>query len=675
MLLSTREKEIIELLIKYHGQYVTIYDIAQQLAVSSRTIHRELKHVESYIDTFSIELERVNKKGIRLKGLNQDIQALKLEMTQQQTLDLSVEEQKVIILYALIQSKHAVKQYSLAQEIGVSIQSLTKLLDDLEQDLALYQLSLTRKRGEGVILNGTESKKREFLSQLMVNNLNSTSVYSIIENHFVYQSLHQSQQSLVDLDRIFKVERILMDYLGQLPYSLTESSYLTLTVHIVLSITRMQNNEYVSLNDDIYQSVKDTFEHEIASEIAKHLEHLYDVQFNQAEITFITIHLRGSKRKDTKDTLFEDKKSEQKIKSFVQKVEEISGQYFDDKDTLINGLSLHINPAINRLESNIETYNPLTDMIKYKYPRLFDNVSKALRVVWPDLIFPESEVAFIVLHFGGSIKNQGHKFLNILVVCSSGIGTSRLLATRLEQVFSEIERITQASVSDLNVLDLSSYDGIISTVNLDIDRPFLTVNPLLPDSDIGYVSSFLNTKETHHLVTHKEVETLSTSKDDILETVRAGLKLVDSVKIEYKSVENWKQHLADYLVSQDIIEDGQSFAEQLQHRLEDNPSWILRPYPIAIPHMKDDMFKQPCILITILEEPIALSNVQNDNHSIKYMLSMFIPENAIMTKLVSTISETLSDHLENLDDFMQNPQEFKTILEKQFLKQIKQQLI
>lgn len=91
--------------------------------------------------------------------------------------------------------------------------------------------------------------------------------------------------------------------------------------------------------------------------------------------------------------------------------------------------------------------------------------------------------------------------------------------------------------------------------------------------------------------------------------------------------------------------------------------------------MKDAMFKQPSILITTLEEPIVLSNVQNDNHLIKYMLSMFIPEDAIMTKLVSTISETLSDHLESLDDFMQNPQEFKTILEKQFLKQIKQQLI
>ena len=104
----------------------------------------------------------------------------------------------------------------MAHEIGVSIQTLTKLLDDLEIELSSYQLSLSRKRGEGVYLNGPESKKREFLSQLMVNNLNSTSVYSVIENHFVYQSLNHSQQSLVDLDRIFKIERILMDYLGEL---------------------------------------------------------------------------------------------------------------------------------------------------------------------------------------------------------------------------------------------------------------------------------------------------------------------------------------------------------------------------------------------------------------------------------------------------------------------------
>ena len=82
-------------------------------------------------------------------------------------------------MYALIQSQFAVKQFSLAQEISVSVQALTKLLDELEDELPRYQLTLQRKRGEGVYLEGPESKKREFLSQLMVNNLNSTSVYSV----------------------------------------------------------------------------------------------------------------------------------------------------------------------------------------------------------------------------------------------------------------------------------------------------------------------------------------------------------------------------------------------------------------------------------------------------------------------------------------------------------------
>ena len=159
-------------------------------------------------------------------------------------------------------------------KIGVSVQSLTKLLDDLENDLASYNLTFIASVVKGYILMA-ESKKREFLSQLMVNNLNSTSVYSVIENHFVYQSINQSQQALVDLDSIFKIERILMDYLGQLPYTLTESSYLTLTVHIVLSIARIQNGEYVSINEDIHNSVKDTFEHQIATE--RNIETLYDI--------------------------------------------------------------------------------------------------------------------------------------------------------------------------------------------------------------------------------------------------------------------------------------------------------------------------------------------------------------------------------------------------------------
>ncbi|MEK4561294.1 BglG family transcription antiterminator [Staphylococcus sp. FSL K6-3157] len=669
MFLSTREKEIIEMLIKYHGQYVTIYDIAQHLAVSSRTIHRELKSIESFINTFNIKLERVTKKGIQLDADEHAMTSLKNVLSQQNTIDLSQEEQKVIILYALIQAKEPIKQYGLAHEIGVSTQTLTKLLDELDIELDQYQLKLQKKRGEGIHLSGAESKKRELLSQLMVNNLNSTSVYSVIENHFVYQSINQSQLAMVDMDKIFQVERILMDHLDQLPYSLTESSYLTLTVHIVLSIDRMLNGEYVALNNDIYNNVKDSFEHKVAAALALHLEHIYGVQFNQAEVTFITIHLRGAKRKESVE-VFKDNKDEARIDQLIHSVAKYSQQDFKDWDTLSEGLKLHLIPAINRLNANIETYNPLTEMIKHKYPRLFESVHRGLSHIWPDFNFPDSEIAFIVLHFGGAIQNQGSPFYSVLVVCSSGIGTSRLLATRLQQTFSEIQKTTQASVGDLNELDPTQFDAIITTVDLDITTPYITVNPLLPDSDINHVAAFLNMQKdlqpsdtldyTHQNIPDPEAK---------LSYIRKGLELIDSVYIDYISVSNWTNYLTETLLSHQIITDGQSFAELIKHHM-DTQGFVLEPYPIAIPHLKNEIIQKPFILITILNESIMLKSNQNDDLSVNYLLNMFVPHDDTMSQLVSDISGKMVEHLDNIDEFMQHPEQLLDILKQSYLIQL-----
>lgn len=673
MFLSTREKEIIEMLIKYHGQYVTIYDIAQHLAVSSRTIHRELKSIESFLSTFDIELERVTKKGIQLKTTEMALNSLKHALLNENTIDLSQEEQKVIILYALIQTNNPIKQYVLAQEIGVSNQTMTKLLDELDTELDQYQLTLQKKRGEGIQLHGAESKKRELLSQLMVNNLNSTSVYSVIENHFVYQSINQSQLAMVDMDKIFQIERILMDHLGQLPYSLTESSYLTLTVHIVLSIERMLNNQYVALNDDIYNSVKDSFEHEVAKALALHLEHIYGVQFNQAEVTFITIHLRGAKRKESAE-VFKDSKDESKIEKFIHSVSHFSQQSFKDFKTLSEGLKLHIIPAINRLNANIETYNPLTEMIQHKYPRLFESVHRALLQTWPDFNFPDSEIAFIVLHFGGALQNQNSAFYNVLVVCSSGIGTSRLLATRLQQTFSDIQNTTQASVGDLNDIDTTQFDAIISTVDLDIALPYITVNPLLPDADVNHVSAFLNTQ-------HKQpkIQTYETNHSNILNPeekltyIRKGLEIIDSVNVDYTSVSNWTTYLTNTLLDHQIITEGQSFAELIKQHM-DRQGFVLDPYPIAIPHLKSEIIKKPFILITILNEPILLNSNQNDNLSVRYLLSMFVPPDDTMAQLVSDISGKLVEHLDNIDGFMEQPEQLQALLKQSYLMQLQKLL-
>src|SRR5699024_11314318 len=110
-----------------------------------------------------LSLSRVHKLGLRIEGDPDDIDQFMQALNEQDTIDLSDEERKVIILYNLIQSKDPVKLYSLANEIGASTRTLNKILEQLEPELTLFDLSIERKRGEGLLLIGEEVNKRQLL--------------------------------------------------------------------------------------------------------------------------------------------------------------------------------------------------------------------------------------------------------------------------------------------------------------------------------------------------------------------------------------------------------------------------------------------------------------------------------------------------------------------------------
>lgn len=79
--------------------------------------------------------------------------------------------------------------------------------------------------------------------------------------------------------------------------------------------------------------------------------------------------------------------------------------------------------------------------------------------------------------------------------------------------------------------------------------------------------------------------------DQVVMNIEHGLTLLNSMQFEYKDVTIWNHYLADYLEDNGIIAPNSqtSFAELLQDKLNQNPGWILQPYPVAIPHMKDDL--------------------------------------------------------------------------------------
>jgi len=675
-MISNREKSILKLLSERLHSFLTIHDIAQALGISSRTVHREMKSVEDTLNKYHLSLTRVPKLGLRIEGEPEDIDNFVQSLTEQNTIDLSDEERKVIILYNLIQSKDPVKLYSLANEIGSSTHTLNKIIEQLEPELHTFELSLERRRGEGLILNGEEVNKRQLLARIMLEKLDGDSVYSVVEDHFVYHTLNETHlRGIVDIDRLFNVERLLMDELGTLPYTLTEASYLTLTIHIVLAIERIKQDGHVEIEDDILNELISTDEFKVSERLTNVLSDIYDVTFNHSEIAFITMHLRGARRRH--ETTYENNDiHKQRVTELIEFVKD-QGFSFKDEEALFKGLNLHLEPAINRLEANIETYNPLTEMIETYDQELFEAVSSGLKIVFMNYHFPKSEVAYIALHFGGMLQAKQRRSLHVLVVCSSGIGTSRILSNRLKQHFSEITQTTEVSVSSLKSIDFSKYDGMISTVAVDTKYPHITVNPLLPKQDAENVKYFLKLQQS---VVHDPQNTQNQEQplsyedyDRTVTFIEESLSLIQNMIVEKKKVTQLERYLIQTLSKHRVIDNTHTFSEKLNSRMN-LQGFALTGYPVAIPHLSDESIKKPQLIITELTKPLRLKTIENEEQEVNWLVCMFIPRNSEQGQLMSEVSSLITEHLDDIDQLLNDRVKIENTLKSFFLNKLKQKL-
>nr|WP_276208703.1 PRD domain-containing protein [Mammaliicoccus sciuri] len=429
------------------------------------------------------------------------------------------------------------------------------------------------------------------------------------------------------------------------------------------------------MEDDILNELISTDEFKVSERLTNVLSDIYDVTFNHSEIAFITMHLRGARRRH--ETTYENNDiHKQRVTELIEFVKD-QGFSFKDEEALFKGLNLHLEPAINRLEANIETYNPLTEMIETYDQELFEAVSSGLKIVFMNYHFPKSEVAYIALHFGGMLQAKQRRSLHVLVVCSSGIGTSRILSNRLKQHFSEITQTTEVSVSSLKSIDFSKYDGMISTVAVDTKYPHITVNPLLPKQDAENVKYFLKLQQS---VVHDPQNTQNQEQplsyedyDRTVTFIEESLSLIQNMIVEKKKVTQLERYLIQTLSKHRVIDNTHTFSEKLNIRMN-LQGFALTGYPVAIPHLSDESIKKPQLIITELTKPLRLKTIENEEQEVNWLVCMFIPRNSEQGQLMSEVSSLITEHLDDIDQLLNDRVKIENTLKSFFLNKLKQKL-
>lgn len=84
-------------------------------------------------------------------------------------------------------------------------------------------------------------------------------------------------------------------------------------------------------------------------------------------------------------------------------------------------------------------------------------MKESFRNIFQPIKIPEDEIGYIVIYFIASMDYLSKNSISVLVVCSTGIGSSKMLRSRLEREFSEIV-LKRSSLHKLHDEDLKQYD-------------------------------------------------------------------------------------------------------------------------------------------------------------------------------------------------------------------------
>ena len=146
--MTGQEQAILGILLMTDG-YISYETLAEKLNVSTRTVMRLIRSMETFLKDFSIMVEVKRRSGIRLDGAKKDLETLRQTLELEKTVNYTANDRILLILLELYQSEEFVKSYYLAYLLNVSAGTIQRDLEEARLAVEKNGVMLVSQRGEG----------------------------------------------------------------------------------------------------------------------------------------------------------------------------------------------------------------------------------------------------------------------------------------------------------------------------------------------------------------------------------------------------------------------------------------------------------------------------------------------------------------------------------------------
>lgn len=577
ILMKEKNIEALIHLLEEHGNWMKSKQILTYLNISPRTLRNYIQYInEQYSHLFIIES---SSAGYRLKKIENN------ETIQPE--NKPFENRMYFILQRLVLAKNGVDIFDLSDELFVSVPTIEKDLIECRKFIKSYDLAIERAK-DYLFLRGKEIDKRKIMRVIYTKEYNTT-FYNIIdlEKSFGYE--------LGDFKK--KLLQIIQSH----DYDINEYTLGNIIYHIVVSIERMQDNQYVHYH--VYPFKEKFISIKIVHEIQHLIESYFQVQMNENELYYLQA-LISSKTANTLEETGNDAQSRylDLVNRIIQKVNESYLISLDDEEFKTK-FALHVQNMVIRASNNFSFENPLTQSIKSSSPLIYDLSVYIANLLSEELNIqlPEDEITYIALHVGSclELKQKNDESINVILICPAYNNLHLVIKEKLEHYFANQLVISKIITRiDKEITEMHG-DLIISTVNLPFDLHIkeVLINTFMDADDILKIQTQVN--KIKHDKKQQQIKRNLISLFD----KRLFILSDKAFKDEFEVI----RFITEKMASLQLVE--RHFAQDVIKR--ENLSSTAFNNIVAVPHSINMDALQTAIAVLITKQPISWGDASN----------------------------------------------------------------
>ena len=627
---NEREKLILQILLKNIGEALSIKEIAKATKIKERTLYREIKNLEDSLQRLGIELVKEKSRYI-LKGNVSSLDSSLFE-TNFEDYAYSTETRLTLILCFLILNEDtSIKDIS--EKLMLSYNTVASTITTIEKILFDYKLTLIRKKGQGIEIEGKEVDRRVLLISLLCNEISDEEFFTRLNNRDILSS--NPFIKFLNFDLIKKVfyENKHLDVFNLY----TDSSIKKILISLNVVFLRISYTTEIKENFTVQ-------EYNSIISLLNASKEIIDFDITE-DITQFLIKILKTCRLIEQLSYFNDKYSYTlvyKINLLIKYVSEKMNVDFTQDTNLSSGLIAHVESAIKRYQMNLtEENDELLEFVLKNYNELYLIIKSELLVVFDEINFNSTELSYIVIHFASSFEQIYRKnFIRVLVICASGIGSSKILGSQIRKNIPEIKNLEYTIPSKVPKSLVNNYDVVISTIELELDIDYLLIPTILKEKDIS-------------LIREKILASRSFKRNDFVKSEDSFNidKLGSACQIilkntEYIVADNTKnnEEILDNIFENSalVINNKEEIVDSLLDR-HNKSSVVIPNTDIALFHTLNKDLEEPFIIICSLSNVLTMKDAMGEEQRVEYFIIMASPNEQEYTELLSQISIAILD--------------------------------